>query len=290
MSRITGKDWERRQALAAGREPPKKEEEVPKGVEVPQFETWQEAQQWAEEQNLADNVSYKGYDPEICNAINQVLAESIQRMPQLRGRMQFLGSGQARNRYAKQIHEQEVDDRLAKLAITPEHSWYRRLRRQALNAYGHKISGNTWASAYGGASPNKPAPKSVFGIGFNDKWCKGSGGATRLRASNERCDTQPGNWHPVGTSAIRSIVDHEVGHHIGAMLGALERGSAMRTWYNGLSYKAIVNGLSEYGASKLTEFVAEGWAEFINSPNPRPIAQRIGTMLMGSYQQLYGGR
>ena len=41
----------------------------------------------------------------------------------------------------------------------------------------------------------------------------------------------------------------------------------------------IKNNLSQYAATNSSEFFAEAYSEYLNNPNPRPIAKKIGELL-----------
>lgn len=102
-------------------------------------------------------------------------------------------------------------------------------------------------------------------------------------------------FHPEGTTAD-SVVVHEMGHAIDYYVSKKtiprerfiwggEKVST-RIWNNAidagrksgepLTGKSIREGLSGYASSKPSEYLAEGFAEFMMSPNPRPTATHIG--------------
>ena len=103
---------------------------------------------------------------------------------------------------------------------------------------------------------------------------------------------------PAGTDCDSSIV-HEMGHAIDRYVSQKtisdwdfrwggERVSR-RLWNNDiknakkkgepLTGKSITEGLSRYAGSKPAEYLAEGFAEWVTSPNPRPMATSIGKRL-----------
>jgi hypothetical protein len=49
----------------------------------------------------------------------------------------------------------------------------------------------------------------------------------------------------------------------------------------------IVFGVSGYAAKKNSELIAEAWGEYMGSPNPRPIAQAIGDLIVDRYNAKY---
>lgn len=100
---------------------------------------------------------------------------------------------------------------------------------------------------------------------------------------------------PAGTTA-HSVVVHEMGHAIDwyvsyATMDAykvrwdVDRAS-IRMWNNDIragrrkgtpmTGASIRDGLSRYAGSKPSEYLAEGFSEYLTSPNPRPMARSIG--------------
>ena len=100
---------------------------------------------------------------------------------------------------------------------------------------------------------------------------------------------------PEGTTAESAIV-HEMGHAIDRYLSlktidnwkVIWGGETVssRLWNNNiknakkngepLTGKIIQNGLSGYATKNAHEYFAEGFSEFMTSPNPRPMAQKVG--------------
>lgn len=101
-------------------------------------------------------------------------------------------------------------------------------------------------------------------------------------------------WHPEGCATKKATMDHEFGHAIWYKLGLDKVGKPGLNGANSLgqsplqSYIAhemymgrnsVKNGLSEYAATNSSEFFAEAYSEYLNNPNPRPIARKVGELL-----------
>ena len=86
----------------------------------------------------------------------------------------------------------------------------------------------------------------------------------------------------LAVGSVKGLVDHEVGHGIDAQLG-ISKLPEVRNYYESLNERDIESGLSKYGCKNVGEFVAEGWSEYRNSGNPRPMAKRIGETVMREY-------
>jgi hypothetical protein len=120
----------------------------------------------------------------------------------------------------------------------------------------------------------------VSGIGVNRVW----GGAPDKLAESLKRSVANG-WHPPGCDTVRSIVDHEMGHQLDTLVGAANAPAIRALWDQGRD--AVVAGLSEYAAKNIAELVAEGWAEYLNNPTPRPMARVIGEAIERLYADRY---
>lgn len=104
---------------------------------------------------------------------------------------------------------------------------------------------------------------------------------------NNVAQRESGHW-PKGVNSLKGIIDHEMGHAIfnkNLTTPAIEE---LRKYRNTLSDVEVKRGLSEYALAgkydKVTEFMAEGWAEYTNNPNPRPIAKKIGDIMIKGWK------
>jgi len=88
------------------------------------------------------------------------------------------------------------------------------------------------------------------------------------------------NFHPKGTTAS-SIIVHELGHALDDLIG-LNDNKELNVYYKEVKNQIGTN-LSRYAQTNIKEFLAEGFAEYIESSNPRPIAVAIGKF----YEKVY---
>ena len=95
-------------------------------------------------------------------------------------------------------------------------------------------------------------------------------------------------FHPEGCGSLKATIDHECGHQIADYLGLAEN-PEMVSFYRECAQKGeIGKGLSRYATTNINEFIAEGWAEYLNNPNPRPIAKRIGEIIIKANKEKQG--
>ena len=127
------------------------------------------------------------------------------------------------------------------------------------------------------------------GITFARKWFSN---AERLRKDYE--GGVKAKWSPAGCTS-ESIAVHEIGHEIDLWLSfvkgkytASPKGKVQyfSTTFRDAVYKGsglkrsnMKEDLSEYATKNAAEFFAEAFAEYMTSPNPRPLAMRFGKML-----------
>jgi hypothetical protein len=94
-------------------------------------------------------------------------------------------------------------------------------------------------------------------------------------------------FHPAGTD-YRSILTHEIGHALTGKI-AIKQGLTFREFSDrledevlkelGMSAKDIGAKLSLYGCKNSLEFIAEAFAEYMDSKTPRSIALKVGEKL-----------
>lgn len=94
-------------------------------------------------------------------------------------------------------------------------------------------------------------------------------------------------WHPEACSTVKSIFDHEFGHQLDDWLKVGEQPN-IKALFDSRTREEITRGLSEYAwhnsnRNRYSEMIAEGWSEFCNNPNPRPMAREIGETIERLY-------
>jgi hypothetical protein len=91
-------------------------------------------------------------------------------------------------------------------------------------------------------------------------------------------------WWPKieNTTGIEYSVVHETGHFLDDNLTRQQKARVRLAAHGAGAYneRRISAGLSEYGSKNDAEMVAEGWAEYILSDSPRPIAKAIGDSIV----------
>ena len=155
-----------------------------------------------------------------------------------------------------------------------------RVRTKYKNAVTHKATGEYANFTYG----SRLHPDNM-GIRFNEKFGTKSG----LEEGMKRCvDT---NYHPENCTTLKSVVDHEFGHVIDYAIRDKEikpdSYKDLIVYYHSLQKDDIKKGLSRYATENFKEFIAEGYSEYKNNPQPREMAQKIGTLLTQAYKEIF---
>lgn len=239
------------------------------GAVAPAFKpaaTIKEAEDYAVKAGLAKRASYKGLDLDAANAMNQSIEDAVRLFPELRGRMDFIGSYQTRNR--------ELIDQMTKTLVEQGKFSEPFAKKFAMDRY--TANRNAWAVSTQEAG--------YAGITLNEYYAApGKVGALResLKQSVES------RFHPAGCEGLRYIADHEMGHQIDSLIG-LKTDPRIADLYanrgkfeaDGKTPSSITTQLSEYAQKGgVEEFIAEAWAEFVNNPNPRWIAREVGEII-----------
>jgi hypothetical protein len=229
--------------------------------------TVQEAAEYAQTTGLALKADYTNLHLDAANAMNEAIEDTIRLFPEMRGRMEFIGSAQARNRAYKA-------DRINQL-VTRGGMSEASAKKFVDRAVG-RIEARVWAQS---------VPWDGFkGITFNEARLNPNQLAT-WQVMADRMERS--GFHPVGCNTLKSVVDHELGHQIDDLLDLKNNPKVLDLYRNrsrftqdGQTAASIKEQLSQYAeVGGIEEFIAESWAEFRNNPNPRWIAREIGEII-----------
>lgn len=231
--------------------------------------TIQEADDFA--RSMGIEASYKGVDLEIANAMNESFQRGFDYAPQIKQYLRRTGSGQTADR--------EMKKALTDWIIQNNPTWVSRMKargyddrdirklasKSASSSVG-RIAYRTWAFAR--KSPTLPE---FAGIYANERRKY----AELVSAVQRTVRTK---WHPVGCDTIKSIYDHEVGHLLDYAFD-LRNNTEIKALWGAYTKAQIKDELSEYGSKNIAEFIAEAYTEYLNNPNPRTIAQKVGEII-----------
>lgn len=235
-----------------------------------------EAEQIVKDFNLADRVDYKGIDVAVANDWNKALYETVSRFPELRKNFKFVGTTQARNNYYVSSRLDEYVEKLKKINPGFDNKALIEYAKKRLRKSIGKVKSSIYAQSM--------AYEDLTGVTVNKAW-----GSKLIKLKEALKRDVEIKFHPVGCESIKSVIDHEIGHQLDDLLNISMEGNIQKL-YNKYSKEELTEKLSRYSwdnnnSKKIREFVAEGWAEFNNNPEPREVAKEIGETILRRYEE-----
>lgn len=234
-----------------------------------------EANEYARNVLGIKNADYKGTTVEIANEWNRGLADNFSRFPELADNFEFVGTCQNRNRFVKQEYYPYAMDRFKRLNPGySEKQLDKAVKQFITKKYAQPISSSVYAQS---AKLDR-----VRGITISDKWQ----GNALMDAIRRDVETK---FHPVGCDSVRSILDHEIGHQIDDLLDLWDNADIERI-RRSMTNEEMTEALSRYAWDNSNrmperEFIAEAWSEYVNNPEPRPVAKQIGEIIEEEYRK-----
>ena len=241
--------------------------------------TLKEAQKFAIDSDLAENIDYGKLDLDVVNEMNQSVFNHFEKYPALKGRFGFIGSIQ---KHFKHIQQSEFN-----------HYYKKAMSRPGINSATAEAFAKSavakrkipkTANAVAIESPDIKDLANVRGISFNEM----KGSKKNLPAFYEQKErSQDLKWNPVGAGSIKGTMDHEMGHQMDYLLNLQNDQEIINLYDELLRSRQMVDELSGYAKKDVQEFIAESWTEYNNNPNPRKIATRIGKLIDAKYEQKF---
>ncbi|MCX7745794.1 MAG: hypothetical protein N2645_02735 [Clostridia bacterium] len=233
-----------------------------------------DAENFALINNLADNINYNGLDPRVAHEWNTAISDTLQQFPELRNNLHFIGSAQERNNFIRQSLENDLKD--AYMKANPNKSW------TELEPYvQEKIQQIMSQLDIGPGTIAQSLEHNKFGgITVNNDY-----GSNYDKFKKVKENDVKKNWKPIGCDTIKATVDHELGHQLDNMLNISNDAEITKLYNLMKNNNSFEENLSGYSATSVKEFVAEGWSEYRNNPNPRPVSKQIGEKIFGRYAE-----
>lgn len=234
-----------------------------------------EANEYARDVLGVPHADYKGTTLEVANEWNRGLFDNFKRFPELRDNFDFVGTCQNRNKLAKKELYPYVMDKFKRLNPGyTEKQLEKAVKQHITKKYAPPISSHVYAQS---CKTGK-----IKGVTISAKWQ----GEKFLNSIKEDVVFK---FHPQGCDTIRSILDHEIGHQIDDMLDLWDNVEIAKL-YRSMTPGEMTNKLSRYAWDnsnriKEREFVAEAWAEYVNNPEPREVARKVGEIIEEEYRK-----
>ncbi len=250
---------------------------VPKADPIPVTETGlkyvpaknaKEAEQWLLKNTQVKYTDMKGVNIDIINDMNECLAFHLNLDPKLKDQTQFYGTCQGLYEQWYQLKVQKQYESLKRFYPGDEVKALERAKRSVKKP---KVPGNVHAFS---ATSND-----LNGIWINKAVAKNKSEMIKSLENSVSIE-----WHPIGCNSPKSVIDHEFGHAIDNIYN-ISGTDIVNDYYERMTRAEITNNLSTYAATNKKEFVAEAWSEYLNNPEPRPIAKSIGQLIEKSINE-----
>lgn len=255
--------------------------ETSKKTEFEPAKTIKEANEYAKNV-LEINAEYKGLDIRCVNEWNRGLTDMKQKFPELfKEKLCFVGESHERNAAVKQFVYEERLRRYAQVGSTGKiaEDEAKRYASSFIRKY-LAVDKNEMASSW---TPGGDFAQ-FSGICMNKGFFKNFDEAVRSKEYQVSI-----KWKPKGTATIKGTFDHEFGHQLDHWLEVGKQPNIQKL-FDSRSQDKITDDLSEYAwnngnSSRYSEMIAEGWTEYCNNPEPRPMATEIGKTIERLYEE-----
>jgi len=235
--------------------------------------------------HLVDKVDFGKLDNKTAQDIYQSVSETKEMFPDID--LRFVGSLQSRNEH--------IEKSLEEMYLKGYRHHYPGASDEELMPYvrehvsedmkGLQPGEFTIAQSMFLEAP-ETADEDVFarfnGISINESY----GGDYNRFVEVKKSDVA-GKWKPIGCGSPRATVDHELGHQIAKITDAHNDGDIRELYdrFMDLESERREDILSGYAGKNIHEFIAEGWSEYRNNPECRPLAAEIAGRLIELYNR-----
>lgn len=233
-------------------------------------------------EGLVKHADFTGFDVKVAETFRDSLREARERFPGLD--IPYVGSlsGQRLNLETAftSSYEQELYRQFGNAYTAEEYRMVAgEYAKEVLNTLGFDETDGVYAWSSRFSESFGPGIRQFDGIAVNDVFA----GDFEKFTESKRRDEMTG-WSPEGCNSAKSVLDHELGHEIDKLIGASQDPVLCRMYEDMMKNGGGREVLSAYGEKSVAEFIAEGYSEFVNSPDPRPMSKAIMQRLEELYQ------
>ena len=232
---------------------------------------------------LVRQADFGKLDNKTAQDIYQSVSETLKMFPDID--LRFAGSVQSRNEHiAKSLEEMYLGAYRQHYPTASDADLMPFVRQQVSeDMKGFEPSEHTIAQSLFIETPQTNGENIIAefnGISINERY----GGDYNYFSNVKRSDVKA-KWKPAGCDTPRATVDHELGHQIARLTNAHNDAhiQEMYATFMGLTSAQRGEVLSGYAGESIHEFIAEGWSEYRNNPNCRPLAISIANRLFDLY-------
>lgn len=234
---------------------------------------------------FARQADFGNLDNKTAQDINTSVSETLNMFPNID--LRFVGSVQSRNQHIKKSLEEMYLDAYRQHYPTASDAELMPFVQQQVAEDMRRLepSDGTIAQSLFIAEPQNYVEEIIAnynGISINEHYGSDYNYFTNVRQSNVDA-----KWKPEGCNTPRATVDHELGHQIAKLTNAHNDYEIQEMYARFMCLTSTQRGeiLSGYAGDSIHEFIAEGWSEYRNNPNCRPLAMSIANRLFDLYNQ-----
>ena len=224
-------------------------------------------------------------DNKTAQDIYNSVSETLDMFPDID--LRFVGSVQSRNQHIeKSLEEMYLNAYRQRYPTASDADLMPFVRQQVSeDMRGFEPGNGTIAQSLFVATPQTYGEEVIAkynGISINEHYGSDYSYFTNVRRSDVKA-----KWKPAGCDTPRATVDHELGHQIAKLTDAHNDYEMQEMYSRFMSLSSTQRGevLSGYAGESIHEFIAEGWSEYRNNPNCRPLAKSISNRLFDLYNQ-----
>lgn len=245
---------------------PKKEKKEKKAKSLTGNESIRTINKRAIDLGVTENADFRGVESEVAARWVNVAADVVKKYPKLK--MDFLGSTSGRAKLKREIDKKEIEKVLSKY-FEKDSPQFKDLMRDELKKRRIKIGQNVVAQS--------TSISGIKGVSLNQRKAKSLKEFNEIKEKNQKS----GFWSRGGAD-YDHVINHELGHELDRLLNIRQREDIISLWEN-----EDIEEFSRYGATSIGEFVAEGWAEYNTSDNPRDLSIRVGEIIDNEYRKRF---
>lgn len=236
-------------------------------------------------EGLVRQADFGKLDNKTAQDIYSAVSETLDMFPDID--LRFVGSVQSRNQHIEKSLEKMYLNAYRQHYPTASDADFMPFVRQqeSEDMRGFEPGNGTIAQSLFVAIPQTYGEEVIAnynGISINERY-----GSDYNHFINVRRSDVKAKWKPAGCDTPRATVDHELGHQIAKLTNAHNDYEIQEMYSHFMSLSSTQRGevLSGYAGESIHEFIAEGWSEYRNNPNCRPLAKSISNRLFDLYSQ-----
>lgn len=270
-------------------------EPVPEAPKFTPAKTIKEANEYAKRNLGAKYVDYSGLELALTNDTNAAVLKIKTALPDVR----TLGLGSAQKANKAMRAEVEEAYKRGSFYQTIVRNYGPKLADASAKKFAHENVKNVGSTTLAWSTVRETIKipggevldvRKYLGVYYNEKF------GTKAILDAEAIAAQKTKWYTESAKDSGYVIAHEFGHEIDKTMDfrTSQRFRSIFLQNSGsvIGRDELKNRLSGYAANARpdaleAEMIAEGWAEFVTTDSPRPLAKEIGEAMMREYYEKF---